>query len=551
MTANTASAFRRAGKKTLIPALLFALSIVLTVFVTWQTAQSCLDGDASSELVLAQHLNETGRILSSDWYYSTELRVLNTQLVFAPLFSLFSDWTMVRFTGALILQATLVLSFFYLCRQAKLSWGARFLGGALLLLPVSVGYGRIVLYHNYYMPHITISFLITALFMSVIRCRKAGHRSACIRLFALCALSFGSGLGGVRQGMITHIPILLLLFVLFFQESMKRPLFASLKDHWRGIAVSLCAFFAFLTGYAVNARFLSSRFFFRSYNDLTLRLIDPGKLSDVLFGCLHAFGFRQDIPVLSISGILSLTAVFSFSFCVVRGALLLSDDQHSPAHRFLGLLFPCAMLVMLSVFLLIDSAWHYLLYFLPVTVWSVVLLAMLYDQMPSQAIQFKTTHVLALLTAICLTANGLVNAAFFASTGKLFSQPYTGVGSSDILLAGKLEKPVEFLLENDYELGYAEFWYANTVTEISDGAISAINLIFNHYNRPLVIHEWLMLESTLKMQTDKVFLLLSHQDDRLYQLVPMDEKGEKVYDDGEFVIYHFDDPSPIRDYTGW
>ena len=30
-----------------------------------------------------------------------------------------------------------------------------------------------------------------------------------------------------------------------------------------------------------------------------------------------------------------------------------------------------------------------------------------------------------------------------------------------------------------------------------------------------------------------------------------DYKGERVYDDGEFVIYHFDDPSILRDYTSW
>ena len=44
-----------------------------------------LDADMASELTLAQHLAETGRLISRDWLYSTEVRVLNTQLVFAPI----------------------------------------------------------------------------------------------------------------------------------------------------------------------------------------------------------------------------------------------------------------------------------------------------------------------------------------------------------------------------------------------------------------------------------------------------------------------------------
>lgn len=109
-----------------VPALLLILAVCLTLKTTYYATEHYLDGDASSELVLAHHLAETGQILSTDWYYSTELRVLNTQLVYAPLFRIFSDWHMVRFVGALIMQALLVLSCAYLCKQTSLSLGAFF-----------------------------------------------------------------------------------------------------------------------------------------------------------------------------------------------------------------------------------------------------------------------------------------------------------------------------------------------------------------------------------------------------------------------------------------
>ena len=553
MTANTASAFRRAGKKTLIPALLFALSIVLTVFVTWQTAQSCLDGDASSELVLAHHLNETGRILSSDWYYSSELRVLNTQLVFAPLFSLFSDWTMVRFTGALILQATLVLSFFYLCRQAKLSWGARFLGGALLLLPVSAAYGRFVLYHSYYMPHITISFFIVSLFLSALRyVNETRWLHAFIRFTLLCGLSLGSGLGGVRQGVVTHIPLLFLLIVFLFQDAGRMSVSEALRAHGKSLALICAALLAFLLGYIINVRYLSSWFVFSSYNDLTLNLLDSLKLPDILYGLLHAFGFRENLRILSVLGILSVSAVFSFGFFLVRSALFaLLSQQISSACRFIALFFAGALTVMLCVFLLVDSGWYYPLYLLPVLIWCVPMLCVLYDDMPERASQLGRADICLLLCVLFLSANGLANSAFFASCGKFFPQKYEGVGYEDMTLAQKLEKPVEFLMENGYELGYSQFWSSNPVTEISDGKIKMINLLVHQYNRPLIVHEFLMLRSTYDMQTDKVFLLLPAFYNKAYVEMDIPDKGELVYDDGEFFIYHFDDPSVLREYTRW
>lgn len=61
-----------------------------------------IDADMSSELVLAKLLSEEGGILSKSWYYSTELRILNTQLIFAPLFAVIDDWSLVRAIGTAI-----------------------------------------------------------------------------------------------------------------------------------------------------------------------------------------------------------------------------------------------------------------------------------------------------------------------------------------------------------------------------------------------------------------------------------------------------------------
>ena len=83
----------------------FLCALVLSSFTLYSTSEHLLDSDACAEMVLAHHLHENGGFLSRDWFYSTEIRAVYTQLIFAPLFSLFQDWHMVRFVGTMILHA--------------------------------------------------------------------------------------------------------------------------------------------------------------------------------------------------------------------------------------------------------------------------------------------------------------------------------------------------------------------------------------------------------------------------------------------------------------
>ena len=78
-----------------------------------------LDSDMASELTLAQHLCREGTLVSSSWYYSTEIRLLSTQLVYTPLMALFPhDWRMVRTLGNLLLAAALAGACCFAARQA-------------------------------------------------------------------------------------------------------------------------------------------------------------------------------------------------------------------------------------------------------------------------------------------------------------------------------------------------------------------------------------------------------------------------------------------------
>ena len=148
---------------------LFLLSAVLSVITTYYVSAHYIDSDTSSELILAKHWIETGNVLSEDWLYGSELRLFHVQLIYAPLMLFIDNWLTVRFVGALIMQGIYIASFGCLVYSAGKDKAFFFQGAALLLLPVSVAYGRIVLYHNHYLPNITFSFLLLTLSMGFAR----------------------------------------------------------------------------------------------------------------------------------------------------------------------------------------------------------------------------------------------------------------------------------------------------------------------------------------------------------------------------------------------
>ena len=75
--------------------LLFIVFIGLVFFINTRI-DFLLSSDDSSEMVLGKLLSTENSILSKNWYYSTELRVLNTQLFYALFFKITNNWHTVR-----------------------------------------------------------------------------------------------------------------------------------------------------------------------------------------------------------------------------------------------------------------------------------------------------------------------------------------------------------------------------------------------------------------------------------------------------------------------
>lgn len=533
-----------------LPVLLFLFSVFLSICTTYHVTGNFLDSDASSELVLAKQLAETGRILSRDWIYSTELRVFNTQLIYAPMFLLFNDWHLVRFFSAVTMQAIYILCYGFLLHQGGFQRKQFYISASLLLLPVSVAYGRIMLYHCYYIPHIALSFLLVGLFLGYARDTKRPVLKDCMRLGFLLVFSFLGALGGIRQLMITHAPMLLLIVLLCLMEDLhssdthKAAIFSRQKILL--LTIALLALFAAFLGYKVNTDYLAYGYSFSSYNETNLGIPEFTLLDRLVYGFLHQFGFRKHMPMLSLLGILSLGSLPAAGFCLYLAVknLFAHRPGTDPRKTMVFLFFLCYWTVQTLVFLITDTpdGYHYALYYVLCLPWIAPLLLSIPDHFPQNIHPFSFRRIFSWVTVLILFANGFANTAFFHGVEK-FDQVYEGLGFQEKNKAAQMADLVNYLTENGYDAGYATFWEGNIVTELSDGKlpITNVDLIEDSSGGYNLCHKnWLTSQWQREAPKQKPFFVTRTEKHPLFESSECFQYCTEIYRDDLHCAYSID-----------
>ena len=541
----------------LLPKVLFLVAVLLSIRTTYYVTGHFLDSDASSELVLAKHLSETGQILSKDWLYSTELRVLNAQLVYAPMFLLFSDWHLVRFFSALTLQAVYILSYGFMLRQAGFSKSDFHVSASLLLLPVSVAYGRIVLYHCHYITHITLAFFLVGLLLGFVRDTALPPVKSCIRLGLMLLLSFIGGLGGIRILMIIHAPMLLLILLICLAEDLhssdtsKAAIFS--RQNFLLLTVAALALLAAFLGLKINTGVFAKHYSFRSYDTTALAIPDVSFLSKLVYGFLHQFGFREQISMLSRSGILSLASIPAAGFCLYLSC------KNALSHRagkdlkktIVSLFFLCYWIVMTACFLITYAPWgyYYPLYYVVCLPWVVPLLLSIPTHFSRSIHPFHFKRIFSWATVLILFANGFANTVFFNGAG-MYYQIYEGLVFQEKDKAAQLTELADYLVENGYDAGYGTYWEGNIMTELSDGKLPMTSVSFNDQeadNVRLSYYNWLTSRRQQTAPKEKPFLILQTKDQNLLEMSSQFQYCTRIYSDAFHCAYSIDDPDAFAD----
>jgi hypothetical protein len=536
-----------------LPLILFIFVIVFSGYTAYYVTYNFTDSDASSELVLGKLLADQNKIATTDFSYSTEVRLFNLNLIYMPLFKVFSNWHTVRFIGILLMQAMLMGSYLFLSRQMKMSTRAFFLTASLMLLPINVLYGRFVLYQNHYIPTFIFSILIAGFFLSFLRHKGQKRLWQAMRLFVLFVLAFASCLNGFRQLPAVMIPLFFTALIVAVKNYHGAPstLISIPKRSWIQTVLAAAVLTVGLAGLWIHIHVLSQYYSFRMMDNSTIALPTAEHFRDLLVGYFSLFGFQEGRTLFSIEGILSLGGVFAavVFFIISLCDLVPRTKPENSTASFMGVFYPIAILTMTINFILIPGNENYPQYYLPVFLWIFPYIGFLIDQNIVSIRTVTLKQALIVLACLCLALNGVFYNLYFLNPDDKQVQydiniPYDTEPS--------LEGVSEFLIENDYQVGYASFWLANVMTEMTNGQIPMICISFD-YSSPgdIYYYDYLTYRQTRDKDFVKdkdVFFLVANVELSLFNNSPISAYAIQVYKDKNVSVYTFDFDTEVWDY---
>lgn len=504
-----------------------ALAFVFAALVVYMSLhiEDMLDADMSSELVLAQQLKQSGGVLSSNWYYSTEIRVINTQLIYSLFFHLFDDWQTVRILGNVTLYVILLASYYFLCRRLRIT---RYfpISAAILLLPLSAPYFYIFLYGTYYIPRVSILFIILGLLMqpSYELGQKANANVIFSTLIA-CALSLALGLEGARMLLVLFVPIAVVVGAEFIARIFRQYRQAHSKRSEAMVSSGFPLYFiqAFLacvcavTGYLINQKVLIHAYPFEKYETLAPHLT-LGGIKSAVFNQIHLIG----------NG--TLTYLLSALIWAAIGALIVwylqrKGEKSASGLRFVWFCF--ASWACYTAFCCVINfgqvAWH----MVPVAVlWIPAAAVILRERHPLPAFR----RALCIGMSVCFLLVGIQGYSAFENwsyrKGNRTNDAYQKIAAA--------------LEEQGYKNGYATFWNANILTELSDGAIDVwcVETFNKNTTRTPDIYQWLQVrthENTLP--AGRTFLVWNAEEFAAYSKESFSYLGDVIYQDDAFVVF--------------
>jgi hypothetical protein len=467
----------------------------------------------ASEMILGNLLAKENRLVTPNWVYSTELRLVYQQLFYMPLFKLSSDWHVVRTVTTLLNSIVLLASYFFMMRQFAVSRKTVSFTAVFLILPVSYGYWNIVLFGGYYVFFIAMFFCYIGLTAILLKAdRQDGKTKMAFILLAL--LAFVQGAGGIRALMDIQVPIFITaLCVYFIGKNTKlnsKPFLLGL------IGLVLCA-----AGYAVN--FLLHIFFrFHSHHGAyatDLNGVFFQQLGNIIYNFMLFLGYTPNAKFMSPQGILSFTSVVVLFLIFYLAAKIIKNRNYEDKIN-----------VSFVLFFIVSTVYHTALYeiinddadthLLPSRILYIPALAVIFESVKKNMPRLKA-RLLVSGIAFVIICGGVI---------RLHTMPVYDNTSYR-------KNSIAYLEENNLRFGFASFWNANIITELTNGRIETFGLHYEDYHR---IHVWLypVAYEDPDYHKGETFLLLTKKE---LETTPDENLSRRKpdYEDDNFVIFRY------------
>lgn len=476
---------------------------ILVFLVFGLLGRTYIDSDMASEMVLADLLNKEGGLLSTNWWYSTEIKLCSLQMYYQIGLKIFpNNWYAARIFGQAILMLLFLAVYLYVGHGLKLknyaAWGA-----AALACPFGLWYlwyGAFGGFYITYMVWILLSF--GAMLHLLEKPTKLWY--ALIHGGILALSSMISGLNSVKGMMVFYVPMVIASLVIFVLRWNSQPQECPQKEK-RLVWLSIIALFIAAIGYFVNSSFLAQTHHFYDFNEqcwsaLSItEILNNWSLLLSLFGYPTDAFFDSDIPLFSVTGILGAFGVLiagAIVFSIVRllyrwkklqGIQLLIPVLFASICIVQGIIFGCTGSSGASPKPMNASYWL-------TTIPFVLMVLQLEGETEGFRLKF-TRKFAAIAFCVCFVATSV------GSTMQFFSHGYH--------TNPHLEEVCDWLTTQGYTQGYSTFWNGNVLTEWSSGQIEMwVTQDFN----TMKPYKWLQKASHSEPPEGEVFIITTKEE---------------------------------------
>lgn len=502
--------------------IMLAAILAVNAWMTSKFYFNFITSDDGSELVFSRMLAAEGGILSKNWYYSTELEILNMPLVYSFLFRFTSDFKLVRILGQVILSGILLASYYFCLYSIDKHLAAvRFCKTAfLLLVPISDAWVFLSM-KTYYVPHVAVSFVALGLACQIQK-ENISIKKKAIVLAAGMLLAFVGCLEGMRHIQMAHLPLLL---------SSLWVLWNCLERHgwdWRkirfpvGVAANVIWLLSAGAGVAVNKFVLSPMYNVRSYyNEKFTETVGFENIETVWNTFLETTGYGGEQSLLSVGGVCNALAVVSAVALLCLLLYVVRNIAKFPSEEQLVWGF---LVLSFGFCIFICTVLHYgQSRYIMACVAPMILFLILLEKQP-------VIKQYLLLSGICCVI-------------LIFGyKEYRNIQASTA--NEELRNVYNYIVENDCTYGYSTFWAGNLLTELTNGRFESRNVRGDYENGKLILWPWLT-PVNVEYRDEPVIAVIQK---RRVEDLPLPENWSLLMEDEAYAVYKVPDHREMEEY---
>ncbi|MBE5837316.1 hypothetical protein [Butyrivibrio sp.] len=524
----------------IIPWALMLFSILFSMYFIKCNYYTLMNSDTASELVLGKLLSQEGGILSKNWCYSTEIKLLDVQILYKVFFMLFNDnWLLVRMCTSAVMLIFLAASYLFMMHSIGL-YKLGLYTAFILLLPFSPTYSYVIIYGVFYNRVLILSFLLLGLVFRLLN--ESQHSKNNIIYLFLALISIISGFTGLRQAMLCFAPLVLTSLRRLYID-LKRNNSLSLANlnkknilFFRIIAFSSCCY---LIGFLFN-KLIITNLYFSLGRDFPWNKFSISNLLDALSLFFDSFGQFEKVSLLrpfGISSVLSIFAVIAIFASVIN---LLKNIDNAPYIISIYTEF-VIFDFFISLFLIaFTSSTTPILYWVPITSLTIPFWGLLFKYDKNLItnlfgrISIIVIYFYVVLSSLCTFLKPLAPQIQYSKDFSVY------------------KNATAFLEENNYTEGFASFWLSDIITEMSSGKIEMWTTDYisdTDVSQPSSIYEWLQSKDHRNNLPQNRFFILTYNNDYLESTIQFDhnyyntlssQDENLIYSDDYARIYGFD-----------